>query len=81
MTHRVWIIDIIKEKQRADSLHPPMHSLHEGYALILEELDELWEKIRLAKNIDDRPQGITEEAIQIAAMALRFLDAFGDDDI
>jgi len=75
-----WIIEIAEEAQRADTLHPPMHSLHEGYALILEELDELWEKVKAAKNIDDRPLGLTEEATQVGAMALRFLSEFGGQD-
>lgn len=45
------------------------HSTHEGYAVIKEELDELWDAIK--KN---RPTlELKGEAIQVAAMALRFL--------
>lgn len=46
----------------------PFASPHEGYAVILEELDELWVEVK-AHDLD----GMREEAIQVAAMALRFL--------
>jgi len=47
----------------------PMASPHEGWAVIREELDELWEHVRA-----DTARGheARKEAIQIAAMALRF---------
>lgn len=46
-------------------------SAHEGYAVILEEMDELWAEIK-AK--DGYSSGrLRKEAIQVAAMALRFL--------
>ena len=48
----------------------PFASAHEGYAIILEELDELWEVIK------NKQKSITElekEAVQVAAMAVRFL--------
>ena len=31
---------------KARQKHAPMHSPHEGYAIIKEEFDELWEEIR-----------------------------------
>ena len=46
------------------------NSTHEGYAVILEELDELWDTI---KNKNKTPSEMEEEAIQVGAMALRFL--------
>ncbi len=56
------------EYRRAVSLHGSFSSTHEGYAIIKEEVDELWDGIK--KN-DDRKL-LKEEAIQIAAMAIRF---------
>ncbi len=48
------------------------HSLHEGYAIILEELDEL--RAEIWKRSDKREQRrLVEEAQQVGAMALRFL--------
>lgn len=58
------------EAERAMDLHRPMNSLHEAYAVILEEVDELWDECR--KKRDDRSDDdIRTELIQIAAMALR----------
>ena len=45
-------------------------SSHEGYAIIKEELDELWEAIK-DKELGASAQEI--EARQVAAMAIRFL--------
>ena len=56
------------EYHRAVSLHGSFSSTHEGYAIIKEELDELWDGIK--KN--DHRKFLEKEAIQIAAMAIRF---------
>ncbi len=58
------------EVVRATGKFGPFHSAHEGYAVIKEELDELWDAIK-DKNasFDD----LTAEAIQVAAMGVRFL--------
>lgn len=50
--------------------HPPLNSLHEAYAVIAEEVDELWEEVR-KKRCDRRPASVLTELIQIAAMAER----------
>jgi hypothetical protein len=51
---------------------PPFNSRHEGYAIILEELDELWELVK--KKSDDNIQDeMYKEANQVAAMAVRFM--------
>ncbi len=47
----------------------PMASAHEGWAVIQEEVDELWDEI---KGGQDQTR-MREEAIQIAAMATRFV--------
>ena len=60
------------EIQRAVELHGPMNSLHEGYAVILEEMDELWDQVKLRAHNRDL-ENIREEAIQIAAMAARLV--------
>lgn len=50
----------------------PFASAHEGYAVILEELDELWDEVKnnKAPGARDRQRN---EARQVAAMAARFL--------
>lgn len=50
--------------------HAAVASVHEGYAVILEELEEFWEEVR--KKRTDRSQvGMWDELVQIAAMAQR----------
>lgn len=62
------------ELGRAIARFPPMQSAHEGYAVILEELDELWELIKADKaDPAQRAEAMRREATQVAAMALRFL--------
>jgi hypothetical protein len=57
------------EALRAMDKWEVFHSVHEGYGVILEELDELWFEIK-AKSPD--PLAMREEVIHLAAMALRF---------
>lgn len=59
-----------QEYANARRKHAPMHSGHEGYAVILEELDELWELVRV-----DRSNTVDayHEAMQVAAMAVAFM--------
>lgn len=58
---------------RAKSLYPkPYANQHEAYAVILEELDELWDEIKKKQsNYDIDAQ--RKEAVQLAAMAHRFI--------
>jgi NTP pyrophosphatase (non-canonical NTP hydrolase) len=64
--------DVLEEYQRATKQHGSFNSAHEGYAVILEELDELWEEVR-KKAKQRSKEYIRKEAIQIAAMAVRFI--------
>jgi len=68
-----WSVAIVgAELARARSKFPPFHSAHEGYAVILEELSELWEEVRKYPKYDLLK--LQTEAIQTAAMALRFAE-------
>ena len=60
--------DVGAELDRAIAKFPPFHNPHEGYAVIREELDELWDDIK-ANNRDN----LRLEAVQVAAMAVRFV--------
>lgn len=48
----------------------PMCSAHEGMAVLREEFDELWDEVKRKERTVDR---MRQEAIQVAAMAIRFL--------
>lgn len=63
---------ILAEFNAAASNHAPMNSLHEAYAVILEEVDELWEQVKLKQRLRNTAN-IKTELRQIAAMALRAL--------
>jgi len=64
---------ISNEVDRAEELYPTFHSLHEGYAVIKEELDELWDMIKKSKKLKADIY-MKEECIQVAAMAIRFIE-------
>jgi len=49
----------------------PMNSAHEAYAVMLEEVDELWDHVKTKQKLRDL-EAMEKEAVQIAAMALRF---------
>lgn len=61
--------EIAAEVRRAETLHAPMHSPHEGWSIIFEELEELREHVRADTG---RSEEARKEAIQIAAMGLRY---------
>jgi hypothetical protein len=65
-----------RELLDALALHGEFASLHEGYAVLLEELDELWEETRKKKRSRSRDR-VRAESIQIAAMALKIALTFG----
>ena len=62
--------DIYTEVKEAKEKYPTYNSAHEGYGLLLEEVDELKEEVFLKQ--DQRSIArMKKEAIQIAAVALR----------
>lgn len=64
-------LDLVgQEVRRAMDKHAPMNSAHEGYGVILEELDELWDEIKVNRGTE---LAAFEEATQVAAMAIRYL--------
>lgn len=71
MIDKEALSEIQAELARAMQKHTtPMRSLHEGYAILLEEVDELWQIVKLQ---EPNPLAIRDEARQIAAMAARIM--------
>ena len=62
---------IAAEVERAKRHGELFASLHEAYAVILEELDELWEEVK-KKACNREHEKMYKEAVQIAAMGMRF---------
>lgn len=50
-----------------------MRSSHEGFAILYEEVDELWDEVR-AKQGDRSPSKMLTELVQVAAMAQRMAE-------
>ncbi len=69
MEKNLAIESILNEYLFATNKFPKFNSMHEGFAVIQEEVDELWDNIK--GNVD--VQLTKEEAVQVGAMALRFL--------
>jgi NTP pyrophosphatase (non-canonical NTP hydrolase) len=60
-----------EEMARARKDHKNISSYHEGYAILLEEVDEVWEIVKKkARNRD--PKELLAELVQVGAMAQRF---------
>ena len=57
------------EYLRATSKFGAFHSRHEGFAVLKEEVDELWDEIKTNASSDR----VRDEAVQVAAMAIRLL--------
>lgn len=80
MQFNVAIAEIGAEYYQAKQNHAPMNSAHEGYAVILEELDELWDEVKKSPKKRDM-EAMKNECIQVGAMCLRFLiDVCEEDD-
>lgn len=66
--------NIRHEVSRSEKHGNTFRSLHEAYAVLLEEVDELWDITRLKKR-DRSRDAIEVELIQIAAMAVKALQS------
>lgn len=64
--------DVQCELWKAINKFKPMNSAHEGYAVLAEEFDELWDEIKAKQGARDLAK-MRKEAIQVAAMAIRFI--------
>lgn len=75
--------EVCEELTRALDRYPSFNSPHEGYSVILEEVDELWDLVKAWKATKPNTQldpyqdrcktAFRAEAKQIAAMAIRFM--------
>jgi hypothetical protein len=69
-----YTLDLIRnEVIRARALYPTWQSTHHGYAVMLEEVDELWDEVRKRAAARDK-DNMRRECVQIAAMAIRFIE-------
>ena len=73
-------LDIRNEYCNAIEKYPAFHSRHEGYAVIKEELDELWDEVKKKPNVVNKDL-MRKEAIQVSAMAIRFITDICDEKL
>ena len=69
---KVWDVstEVQLEVLDAMSKHSSLNGPHEGYAVILEELNELWDEVKSRKQDKIKMRA---EAIQVAATAISFV--------
>lgn len=68
---------ILAEVERAKRHGEQFASLHEAYAVILEEVDEVWDITRQKRCLRNELE-LRKEFIQIAAMAIKALNSMGN---
>lgn len=67
--------EFVWEYDRARKTFGAFHNAHEGYAVLLEEVDELWDAIKAKQSAEY----LRREAVQVGAMALAFIVECCDD--
>ena len=65
-------IELVEEAYNVTNRYPPFNSAHEGFAVLQEEIDELWDEVKKSPK-KRNPQAMRVEAVQAGAMTLRFL--------
>lgn len=71
--------EAVNEAESASAKWGPFNSAHEGYAVLLEEADELWDEVKVNQARRDLAK-MRKEAIQVAAMAIRFVHDVCNED-
>jgi hypothetical protein len=66
----IFLTAVRAEVERAQAKHAPINSLHEGYAVILEEIEEFKDEVFKQTKARDT-ENIRTELIQSAAMCAR----------
>jgi hypothetical protein len=72
--------DVRHELESARQHFPPMRSAHEGWAILKEEEHELMLEVFRQYGSSDRNERMRLEAVQVAAMAIRFIEDVCDQD-
>jgi hypothetical protein len=68
----IVVIDARNELYFAVDKFAPFNSAHEGFAVLKEEVDELWDEVKAKQGACDVAK-MRKEAVQVAAMAMRFV--------
>lgn len=71
---RKSVIQKIKTEIMLTEQKSSFHSTHEGYAVMKKEVDELWDEIRQTKISDKATLFMVNEAVRVAATAIKFIE-------
>ena len=67
------ILEMVEaEFRRASAKNEAFHSCHEGYSILAEEVDELWDEVKKKTKLRST-RLMQNECKQIAAMAVRYM--------
>ena len=66
------LMAVRRELESAMAQHKSLNSLHEGYSVLLEEVDEVWDEVKAKRELR-RGKHIAKELVQVAAMAVRMI--------
>ncbi len=72
------VAEVIDEVRNACNNWPKFNSAHEGFAILKEEVDELWDIVKVNQKKRDLIK-MRAEAKQVAAMAIRFMSECTDE--
>lgn len=64
------LADVRAEVIKAAGKFDGFNSAHEGYAVLKEEVDELWDEVKANRGYAESGM---KEAVQVAAMAVRYI--------
>jgi len=71
-TELLALSSVLTEYINATRNFGSFNSAHEGYAVLMEEVDELWDEVKVNQTKRDTSK-MKKEAIQVTAMGMRFL--------
>lgn len=75
------VVQMINDELCKTDIEKPMfHSTHEGYGVLKEEFDELWDEIKASKEFRMANKLMVNEAVQVAAMAIKFIENLYQDE-
>jgi hypothetical protein len=73
----VYFEDLVAEELNdCRGKHKPINSCHEGYAVLLEEVEEFWVEVMKKRSKRDK-QKLLMELVQIATVAQRVAEDLG----
>ncbi len=79
---RLWrsmfLTDVDEELRKAEAEHGAIHSHHEGYAVLLEEVEEYWDEVKKKTALRDEA-ALYAELVQVATVAWRIVRDLGLD--